>query len=131
MKNYYRAVVVAADFATAVERVRAELAAEGFGVITEVDVAATLKAKLGVTFEDYVILGACIPPLAHEALKADRRMGLLLPCNVVVRSEGSETVVETLDPKLLVALADNSELDWIADDAGARLERVLTRVACS
>jgi uncharacterized protein (DUF302 family) len=79
--------------------------------------------------EDYVILGACNPPLAHQALQADRSIGLLLPCNVVVRTTSTGTVVEALDPQIMVGMSDNPELKSVADDAAARLERVLARVA--
>lgn len=84
-----RTVHLDTGFATTVDRVREALAAQGFGILTEIDVTATLKAKLDHDMEDYVILGACNPPLAHRALEVDRSIGLLLPCNVVVRADGS------------------------------------------
>jgi uncharacterized protein (DUF302 family) len=114
---------LALPFTDAVERVRAALAEQGFGVLTEIDVRATMKDKLGADVEDYVILGACNPPLAHQALEADRSLGLLLPCNVVVRSVGdSETIVEMLDPGVMSTLSDAPGLDAVAADASRRLQ---------
>ena len=92
-------------FTEAVARVREALKAQGFGVLTEIDVQATLRDKLGEEMEEYLILGACNPPLAHRALAADRRIGLLLPCNVVIRTEAGQTVIEALDPQTMVAVA--------------------------
>jgi uncharacterized protein (DUF302 family) len=117
-------VVVALPFAETVERVREALAAEGFGVLTEIDVRATLQAKLGESMEDYLILGACNPPLAHKALGVDRSLGLLLPCNVVVRTVPEGTLVQLLDPNLMVTMAQNPGLDPVACEAGERLARV-------
>jgi uncharacterized protein (DUF302 family) len=114
------------SFTEAVERVREALQEQGFGVLTEIDVTATLKAKLGEEMEDYVILGACNPPLAHRALGVDRSIGLLLPCNVVVRSTEQGTVVEIADPQLLVGVSEEAELKPVADEARRRLDAVLT-----
>jgi len=111
-----------------VTRVRDGLATEGFGVLTEIDVAATMRAKLGAEVEPYLILGACNPPLAYAALQADRRVGVLLPCNVVVRSDPDDrtvTIVEAVDPQDMVAMTGRPGLQSIADDATARLARVL------
>lgn len=127
--SYGNSTIVNAPFADTVQRVRDELQTEGFGVLAEIDVTTTLRDKLGEQMEDYIILGACNPPLAHKALTADRSVGLLLPCNVVVRAEGNGTVVEAIDPQILVSLSDNADLKAVADDAAARLERVLSRVA--
>jgi uncharacterized protein (DUF302 family) len=127
--SYGNAITVSTPFTATVERVRDELKAEGFGVLTEIDVAGTLREKLNERMEEYVILGACNPPLAHRALLADRSIGLLLPCNVVVRSSSAGTVVEALDPQIMVGASDNPELKNVADDAAARLERVLARLA--
>jgi uncharacterized protein (DUF302 family) len=127
--TYGNSITVSLPFAATVERVRDELKAEGFGVLTEIDIATTLREKLDEQMEDYVILGACNPPLAHQALQADRSIGLLLPCNVVVRTTSTGTVVEALDPQIMVGMSDNPELKSVADDAAARLERVLARVA--
>ena len=127
--SYGNATTVQAPFADTVKRVRDELKAEGFGVLTEIDVTTTFREKLGELMEDYVILGACNPPLAHQALELDRSIGLLLPCNVVVRSGDDGTIVEALDPQIMVNVSDNPELKAIADDAAARLRRVLARLA--
>ena len=126
--SYGHHVTVSAPFADTVTRVREELKREGFGVLTEIDMTATMHEKLGEQMEDYVILGACNPPLAHAALQADRSIGLLLPCNVVVRAADTGTIVEALDPQIMVGLADNPDLKVVADDATARLQRMLHRL---
>ena len=102
--SYGTSVTLDASFADAVAGVREALAAQGFGVLTEIDVTATLRAKLGEQMEDYVILGACNPPFARQALAIDRTIGLLLPCNVVIRATADGTVVEVLDPQVMVTL---------------------------
>lgn len=127
--KYDRTISLTSDFATTVEAVREVLAAQGFGVLTEIDVTATLKAKLGQDMEDYLILGACNPPLAHRALDADRSIGLLLPCNVVVRREGDHTLVQALDPNAMVALTGLPALQPVADEAAARLDAALAALA--
>ena len=112
------------------EAVRAALGAEGFGVLTEIDIQATLKAKLDVDIPAQVILGACRPPLAHAALQAEPSAGLLLPCNVVVRYlDDQTTVVEALDPKVMVSLTENTALAPVAEEAGRRLAAALDRLA--
>lgn len=115
------------SFEEADRKVRAALQDEGFGVLTEIDVQATLKEKLDVDHRPYRILGACNPPLAHQALSADIDVGLLLPCNVVVY-EGEEegtSVVAAMDPEALLRIADSPVLDELAADVTARLERAL------
>jgi uncharacterized protein (DUF302 family) len=112
-----------------VERVRAALKDQGFGVLTEIDVRATMRDKLGVTMEDYLILGACNPPLAFRALETDRAIGLLLPCNVVVRADGDMTLVEALDPQTMVSVTGRPELKPVADEATARLRAALDALA--
>jgi uncharacterized protein (DUF302 family) len=114
----------------AVERTREALASEGFGVLTEIDVRATLKKKLDVDFRPYVILGACNPPLAHRALTAEREIGLLLPCNVIVYAaeEQGRSVVSIMDPEAALSLAGNPEIAPLAREVRERLERVLTVV---
>ncbi|MFB8237063.1 DUF302 domain-containing protein [Kitasatospora purpeofusca] len=119
------AVTLDLPFAEAVERVRTALAEQGFGVLTEIDVRATLRAKIDEEVEDYLILGACNPPLAHRALEADRHIGLLLPCNVVVRAVDGGTLVEAMDPQLLVQVTGKPELAAVADEAAARLRAAL------
>ncbi|MFG3521836.1 DUF302 domain-containing protein [Nocardia nova] len=111
-------------FDEAVERTRAALAEQGFGVLTEIDMTATLKAKLGEDMEDYRILGACNPPLAHRAVGVDRRIGLLLPCNVIVRRDPDDAgavIVEAMDPEVMVQVTGDSELEPIATEAAAKL----------
>jgi uncharacterized protein (DUF302 family) len=127
--SYGNAVTVKASFADTLQKVRDELKSEGFGVLTEINITSTLKEKLGEQMEDYVVLGACNPPLAHKALTVDRSIGLLLPCNVVVRATDDGTLVEALDPQIMVGLSDNPELKSVADDAAARLERMLARLS--
>ncbi|MFI6934605.1 DUF302 domain-containing protein [Streptomyces sp. NPDC050287] len=127
--SYDRTVSLTSDFATTVDAVREALAAQGFGVLTEIDVAATLKAKLGHDMEDYLILGACNPPLAHRAIEVDRAIGLLLPCNVVVRREGDHTIVQALDPNTMVSLTGLSALQPVAQEAAARLDAALASLS--
>ncbi|WP_266375537.1 DUF302 domain-containing protein [Streptomyces canus] len=127
--SYDRTVRLTSGFATTVDAVREALAAQGFGVLTEIDVTATLKAKLGHDMEDYVILGACNPSLAHRAIEADRAIGLLLPCNVVVRREGDHTIVQALDPNTMVTLTGLPALQPVAQEATARLDAALASLA--
>ena len=115
----------------AVERTRDALAAEGFGVLTEIDVRATLKKKLDVESRPYTILGACNPPLAHQAFNAEPNIGLLLPCNVVVyaTADGDGSVVAAIDPVVSLGRVGNPALAPLAADVKARLNRVLDAVA--
>ena len=129
MMGYGNAIRLKATFAEANERVRAALQEQGFGVLTEIDVQATLRNKLGEQIEDYVILGACNPQLAYQALGVDRQLGLLLPCNVVVRSDGAQTVVEILDPQVMVTVTGRDELAPVADEAARRLRAALDALA--
>ena len=123
--SYGTSVTVEVPFADAVGRVRAALQEQGFGVLTEIDVTATLRARLGEQIEDYIILGACSPPAAHRALDIDRSLGLLLPCNVVVRATAAGTLVEALDPQIMVTLTGKPELKPVADDVARRLADAL------
>ena len=115
----------ALPFAETVASVREALKAQGFGVLTEIDVQATLRDRLGENMEPYLILGACNPPLAHRALAADRSIGLLLPCNVVIRADAGQTVIEALDPQTMIAVAGNPALQPVADEAASRLRAAL------
>ena len=113
------------SFDEAVARVRAALATEGFGVLSEIDVKATLKKKLDVDREPYLILGACHPPSAHRALTAVPEVGVLLPCNVTVSVEGGTTVVRAMDPAAVMGLVPAPELASVGEEVGAKLRRVI------
>jgi uncharacterized protein (DUF302 family) len=118
-------ITLKTDYATALIRVTEVLKVEGFGVLTEIDVKETMKKKLGVDFTPYKILGACNPPLAHRALMAAPEVGLLLPCNVVVRQiEDEITEVSLIDPLGMMAMISNPELKSVAQEARTKLERV-------
>jgi uncharacterized protein (DUF302 family) len=118
-------ITLGIPFADAVGRVRAALQEQGFGVLTEIDVTATLRTRLGEQIEDYIILGACNPPFAHQALDIDRSIGLLLPCNVVVRAAADSTVVKALDPQIMVTLTGRPELKPVAGEVARRLAGAL------
>ncbi|MFJ1975511.1 DUF302 domain-containing protein [Streptomyces sp. NPDC087903] len=124
--SYDRTVRLTTGFDETVTAVRAALADQGFGILTEIDVTDTLRAKLGHEMEDYLILGACNPPLAHQALEADRSIGLLLPCNVVVRRDGDSTLVQALDPATMVTLTGLSALAPVTAEATQRLDAALS-----
>ncbi len=123
--------VVQLPYEEAVERTRLELGKEGFGVLTEIDVKATLKKKLDADFRPYVILGACNPPFAYQALQAERDIGLLLPCNVVVYAgdDPGTSVVAAMDPEAALQLAEAPGMGDVAQEVKARLQRALQRVA--
>ena len=124
--SYALTTTVRRPFADTLAATRASLVDQGFGILTEIDIQATLKAKLDVDIPPQVILGACRPPLAHAALQVEPSVGLLLPCNVVVRTLDDETtVVEALDPKVMVSLTQNDALSTVADEAGQRLAAAL------
>ncbi len=110
-------------------RVEAALKLEGFGVLTEIDVQATLKRRLDVDGAPFLILGACNPTLAHRALSVDASVGTLLPCNVVIRQDGSEAIVEAMDPMAALGLIDDPAIRPIAQDARERLARVIDGLA--
>ena len=116
-------------YAEAVERAKAALKEQGFGVLTEIDVKATMQAKLGVDFQPYIILGACNPPFAAKALDAEASIGLLMPCNVVVREDAAGGVhVEMLDPIALFEMAGRADVEPLAREVRARLDRALAAV---
>ena len=128
--RYGMSITVPLAYEQAVDRAREALAAEGFGILAEMDIAATLRKKLDVEFRPYVILGACNPPLAHRALLAEPDIGLLLPCNVVVYAadEPGQSVVAAMDPVEALALTGNDAIRPIAEDVKGRLRRVLEAV---
>ena len=123
-------VRVPLPYPLAVERARAALALEGFGIISEIDMAAVLRKKLSVDFRPYIILGACNHQLAHRALSADIEIGLLLPCNVIVYATDHPdvSVVAAMDPVVALQLSPGKEIEHLAQDARARLERALTAI---
>ncbi|MGE5718507.1 MAG: DUF302 domain-containing protein [Nocardioidaceae bacterium] len=127
--SYALSTTVRAPYDDTVEAVREALGEQGFGVLTEIDIKATLKKKLDVDVPAQVILGACRPPLAHAALQAEPSIGLLLPCNVVVRETADGTVVEAVDPQTMVAMTDNERLQPVADEAKERLEKALASLS--
>lgn len=128
--RYGMSTTVPLAYDQATERARQALAAEGFGILAEMDIADTLKKKLDVSFRPYIILGACNPPLAHKALLAEPDIGLLLPCNVVVYASDvpGHSVIAAMDPVEALALTDNESIGPIAEDVRQRLRRVLEAV---
>ena len=122
--NYGFSVQVAGDFDDVISRVTGELAKQGFGVLTEIDVKATLKKKLGVDKAPYMILGACNPTLANQALDSDPDIGLLLPCNVVVRKDDGGVTVAFMDPAAVLGIVQREELAELGKEVRERLERV-------
>jgi uncharacterized protein (DUF302 family) len=127
--GYTLSATTALDFAQTVGRVRAELKTEGFGVLCEIDVQATLKEKLGIDGEPYLILGACNPPLAHQALHAEPDLGVLLPCNVVVYAREGQTHISAIDADRMLSIVGNNELAPIAGEVRRKLARVVERAA--
>jgi uncharacterized protein (DUF302 family) len=126
--SYTLTTTTAIPFPEAVERVRAELKEEGFGVLSEIDVQATLREKLGAEMEPYLILGACNPPLAHQALDTEPELGTLLPCNVVVYERHGETHISAIDAERMLSIVDNDELAPIAVQVRDKLARVLDHI---
>jgi uncharacterized protein (DUF302 family) len=118
-------------YEAAIERVTSALKEQGFGVLTEIDVKATMKKKLDVDFKKYMILGACNPPLAHRALTAEPEIGLLLPCNVIVFEDEQQggSIVSLVDPLAMMGFVDNPALAPVAQDARTRLEKVAAALA--
>ncbi len=124
--DYSMTITLDLPYDQAVVAVRQALAGQGFGILTEIDARATMKEKLGVDMEPYIILGACNPPLAHRALEVDRLIGLLLPCNVVVRADGDQkSIVSALDPQVMVTIPEREDLRPVADEAGQRIRAAL------
>jgi uncharacterized protein (DUF302 family) len=129
MTKYYFEKTVELSFDDAIVRVTEELKKEGFGVLTEVDIQATLKKKLDVDFRPYKILGACNPPFAYKALQAEHNIGLLLPCNVIVQDAGNgKTEIAAIDPLVSMSKVENPALEPVAAEIKAKLQRVIQNV---
>ena len=126
--RYGFGLTVHLPYATALERTKAALKEQGFGVLTEIDIRQTMREKRGIEFRPYVILGACNPPLAEQALAAELDLGLLLPCNVIVYAEGEGSVIAAMDPESVLGLVDNPALAPLAGAVRERLERALAAV---
>ena len=129
MTTYQHTVSVDLAYPEAVAATKAALAGQGFGVLTEIDVQGTMKTKRDKDMEPYIILGACNPALAEQAIDADRSTGVLLPCNVVVRGAGEGSIVQILDPQLMAAVTDLPAMTVLADEASTRLNAVLATLA--
>lgn len=128
--SYALTTTISRPFADVLDATRTALADQGFGILTEIDLAATLRSKIGAEIADQVILGACRPVLAHAAIQAEPSIGLLLPCNVVVRSvDETTTVVEAMDPDVMVTMTDNPALTDVAVDARGRLSAALSSLS--
>ncbi|MDP1701894.1 MAG: DUF302 domain-containing protein [Aestuariivirga sp.] len=119
---------IAGTFNDVVERTIAALEKEGFGVLTDIDVSATMKAKLGVEFRPYRILGACNPPLSHQALQAEDKIGAMLPCNVIVQEKANGIEVSAVDPLVGMERIGNPELSGIASEVAGKLKKVLESI---
>ncbi len=119
---------VSASFEGALEKTREELQKEGFGILTEIDVKATLKKKLDVDYDNYLILGACNPPFAYQALQAEKDIGLLLPCNVIVYEQDGETFVSAIVPTVAMGIVDNEDLRGIAVQVEEKLKKVIDSI---
>jgi uncharacterized protein (DUF302 family) len=124
--GYGRTVEI--PFHQAIERITDALKEEGFGILSRIDVHEKLKEKLGVDFENYVILGACNPPIAYQSLRTERNLGLLLPCNVVVYEDGGRTVVAAIDAKKMLSIVGNPALEEAAGQVNEKLQRAVDRL---
>jgi len=126
--TYAFEVTTRRGFDDAIRRVTELLAEQGFGVLTEIDVKATLKTKLGIETKPYRILGACNPSFAHRALTAEPHVGVLLPCNVVVWDEGDHRVVAAMEPRMMASIVDSDEVRQVGDEVSVRLHKVLEQL---
>lgn len=129
--RYGRTIEIPLPCEQAVPRVKQAFKDHGFGTLTEIDVRKTLKEKLGIDIEDYVILGVCNPRLAHQALEIEPDLGLLLPCNVVVRESHGRTIVQALDPEVMVQVPERPELEEVAEQAGRGIDAAFLELATS
>ena len=127
--DYQRSITIDLPYVETVVRARAALTEQGFGILTEIDVQATMREKRGFEMEPYIILGACNPELANRALEVDRSIGVLLPCNVVVSGHGQGSKVQILDPQIMSTVTDLPGLVPIADEASRRLQAVLDNLS--
>lgn len=116
------------DFNEAVEKVKEGLQGEGFGVLMEIDVKETLKKKLNVDYEDYVILGVCNPPSAYKVLQTEKEIGLLLPCNVIIYSQGGKTIVSAINPVKMVSIVNNKNLKEVSHQIKKKLKKVVEAI---
>ncbi|PIN78946.1 ABC transporter ATP-binding protein [Candidatus Woesearchaeota archaeon CG10_big_fil_rev_8_21_14_0_10_34_8] len=116
------------SYEEAIEKVKIELKKEGFGVLTTIDVKAKLKEKLNVDFDNYIILGACNPLMAHKALSVERDIGVFLPCNVVIYDMGGNTFVTAINPGPTMSVVKNKDLDCVADEVEEKLKKVINRI---
>lgn len=127
--NYGYKKQINLSFSETINKVKEELTKEGFGVLTEIDVAATLKKKLDVDYSDYIILGACNPTFAYEALKSEKDIGLLLPCNVIIYEDANSIFVSAILPTIAMAMVDNESLANIAKEVEEKLKKVIDAVS--
>ena len=127
--SYAKTITVRLPYDEAVPKVKEAFKDQGFGTLTEIDVRATLAEKLGVETEPYMILGACNPQLAHRALEIEPQIGLLLPCNVVVRADGDHTVVQALDPRVIAEVPGRGDLEPVAQEAAQRIDAALAQLS--
>lgn len=127
--KYYFSKIIIKDFEEAIEEVTNALKEEGFGILTEIDVQATLKKKLDVDFRPYKILGACNPPFAYKALQAEEKIGTMLPCNVIIQSKGEGKVeVSAIDPVVSMMAVENESLGEVAEVIRGKLERIIKKL---
>lgn len=126
---YAKTISLDLAYEEAVPKVKEAFKAQGFGTLTEIDVKATLAEKIGAEVEAYVILGACNPELAHRALEIEREIGLLLPCNVIVRAHEGRTLVQALDPRIIAEVPGRADLEPVAEEAGRRIDAALAELS--
>ncbi len=113
------------NFEEAIIKVKEELKKEGFGVLTEINVKNTLNEKLGINYDDYIILGACNPSFAYKALQSEKEIGLLLPCNIIVYSQNDKTIISAINPAIAMSIVENESLKEIASEVGEKLKKVI------